>query len=109
MRIAMCASEVVPFAKTGGLADVAGALPIALEDMGQEVIIVMPRYKSVEDSKFDIKRLSDTVSYSTVGENIKVYFIEKDDYFNRDCLYGEKCGDYKNNLERFSYYLRIAP
>ena len=39
MKIAMCASEVVPFAKTGGLADVAGALPLALEELGQEVII----------------------------------------------------------------------
>lgn len=108
MKIAMCASEVVPFAKTGGLADVAGALPIALEEMGQEVIIVMPRYKAVEGSKLNIKRLSDTVSYSTTGKNIKVYFIEKDDYFNRDYLYGEKSGDYKDNLERFSYYSRRA-
>ena len=125
MKIAMCASEVVPFAKTGGLADVAGALPIALQENGEEVIIIMPRYKAIQESKFNIKRLSDNVSYSIIGENInpvrntkvlsdrnkisngiKVYFIENDNYFNRDGLYGEKTGDYKDNLERFSYYCR---
>lgn len=115
MKIAMCASEVVPFAKTGGLADVAGALPIALEEKGEEVIIIMPKYKAIEDlhlsgrqAKFDIKRLSDNVSYSITGKNIKVYFIENDNYFNRDTLYGDKAGDYKDNLERFSYYSKKA-
>jgi starch synthase len=42
MKIVICASEVVPFAKTGGLADVAGALPLALEKEGQDVIVIMP-------------------------------------------------------------------
>ena len=106
MKIVMCASEVVPFAKTGGLADVAGALPLALEEEGEEVIIVMPRYKSIQDSKFNIKRLKGDVSYSTVGKNIKVYFIENDAYFNRDNLYGEKTGDYPDNLDRFSFYCK---
>lgn len=115
MKIAMCASEVVPFAKTGGLADVAGALPIALEEEGEEVIIIMPLYKAIQDlhfsgrqEKFDIKRLSDNVSYSVIGKNIKVYFIENDNYFNRDALYGDKAGDYKDNLERFLYYSKKA-
>ncbi len=104
MKIVMCASEVVPFAKTGGLADVAGALPQALETEGQDVIIVMPRYKAIQDSKFKIQRLKDDISYSTTGKNIRVYFIEKDSYFNRDALYGDKNGDYADNLDRFSYY-----
>ena len=104
MKIAMCASEVVPFAKTGGLADVAGALPLALEEEGHEVIIVMPRYKSIQDSKFSIKRLKGDISYSVTGKAIKVYFVENDAYFNRDNLYGEKTGDYPDNLDRFSYY-----
>ncbi len=107
MKIAMCASEAVPFAKTGGLADVAGALPIALEERGEEVIVIMPRYKAIQE-KFNIKRLSDNVSYSTTGKNIKVYFIENDNYFNRDTLYGDKTGDYKDNLDRFSYYSKRA-
>ncbi len=108
MKIAICASEVVPFAKTGGLADVAGALPLALEGVGQEVVIIMPRYKSIQDGKFKIQRLREGISFSVIGNNIKVYFIENDAYFNRDGLYGDKTGDYKDNLERFSYYSRSA-
>ncbi|MDD5167114.1 MAG: glycogen synthase GlgA [Candidatus Omnitrophica bacterium] len=108
MKIAICASEVVPFAKTGGLADVAGALPLALEKEGQDVIVIMPRYKAIQDSKFDIKRFSDDISYSVIGKNIKVYFIEHEAFFNRDQLYGDKNGDYKDNLDRFSYYCKRA-
>ena len=106
MRLVMCASEVVPFAKTGGLADVAGALPLALEKLGHEVIIVMPRYKAVQGSKFGLKKLKSDVSLAITGKDIKVYFIEKDEYFNRDGLYGDKAGDHKDNLERFSFYCR---
>jgi starch synthase len=106
MKILLAASEVVPFAKTGGLADVAGALPLALEELGEEVIIAMPRYKVVEDSRFNIKRLKEDVSYSVIGKNIKVYFIENDKYFNRPNLYGEKTGDYPDNLDRFAYYCK---
>jgi starch synthase len=106
MRIATCASEVVPFAKTGGLADVAGALPLSLEKEGQDVIIIMPRYKAISDSRFGIHRLTQDVSLAVIGKNIKVYFIENENYFNRDGLYGDKTGDYKDNLERFSFYCK---
>jgi starch synthase len=108
MKIAMCASEVVPFAKTGGLADVAGALPLALEENGQEVVIIMPRYKMIDAAKFRIMRLKDDISCAVLGKNIKVYFIENDAYFNRDGLYGDKNGDHKDNLDRFSYYCKRA-
>ncbi len=108
MKIAICAAEVVPFAKTGGLADVCGALPLALEEQNQEVIIIMPRYKAIQDSKFTITRLKDDISYSVIGKNIKVYFIENDKYFFRDSLYVDKFGDYKDNLERFSYFCKRA-
>lgn len=106
MRILLCSSEVVPFAKTGGLADVAGALPLALEELGQEVIVAMPRYKEIQSrqGRDKIQKLKEDISYSIIGKNIKVYFIEKDTFFNRDGLYGDKTGDYKDNLDRFSYY-----
>ncbi len=94
MKIAICASEVVPFAKTGGLADVTGALPFALEALGHEVIIIMPGYKQIRDKK------------AVLGKNIRVYFIEDDFYFGRTGLYGDKKGDYKDNLKRFSYYCK---
>jgi len=106
MKIIMCASEVVPFAKTGGLADVAGALPLALQNLGEEVIVVMPGYKAIQSPKFSIKRLRDDISYAVIGKNIKVYFIENEKYFNRDGLYGDKTSDYPDNLDRFSYYCK---
>jgi len=96
MKIVMCASEAVPFAKTGGLADVAGALPLALEKLKEEVIVIMPKYKSVSHSG------------ATIGKDVKVYFIENNKYFNRPGLYGEKTGDYPDNLERFSYFSKSA-
>jgi len=106
MKILLAASEVVPFAKTGGLADVVGALPLALQDLGQEVIIAMPRYKCINESKFKIQRVKDDISCSMIGKNIKAYFIENDKYFNRDGLYQDKAGDFKDNLDRFSYYCK---
>jgi starch synthase len=106
MKIAICASEVVPFAKTGGLADVAGALPLALEELGQEVIVVMPGYKAVQKAKAKITRLKEGVSCAALGKGAKVYFIENEKYFNRDNLYTDKAGDYPDNLDRFSFYCR---
>jgi starch synthase len=104
MKIAMVASEVVPFAKTGGLADVTGALPLALEYCGHEVIVIMPSYKCITEAKLKITRIAKDVTTSFIGKNIKVFFIENKDYFNRDGLYGDKNGDYPDNLERFAYF-----
>lgn len=130
MKIAIFASEVVPFAKTGGLADVTGALPLFLEKLGHEVIIIMPCYKSISGAKLNYRRLEEDISYSyldgSINSNfanakfsrdnpdksfntecgIKVYFIENSKYFSRQWLYGDKHGDYKDNLERFSYYCK---
>jgi starch synthase len=106
MRIAICASEVVPFAKTGGLADVTGALPLALEKLRQEVIILMPFYKRAALSRFEAKILHPGILSTKLGKNIKVYFIQNDKYFNRAGLYGTQKGDYPDNLERFSFFCR---
>jgi starch synthase len=92
----MASSEVVPFAKTGGLADVAGSLPLALEDAGVDVRVIMPKYASV-------KVKEDT---AVIGRDIKVYFVRNDDYFNRKELYGDKFGDYPDNLDRFAFFSR---
>lgn len=106
MKILLAASEVVPFAKTGGLADVTGALPLALEGLGQEVIVVMPAYKVVHSSQFTFHSISADIEVTKIGKNIQVYLIKNDDYFNRDGLYGDKNGDYKDNLDRFSFYCK---
>ncbi|MFA5145451.1 MAG: glycogen synthase GlgA [Candidatus Omnitrophota bacterium] len=110
MKILLAASEIVPFAKTGGLADVAGALPLALEDLGHEVIVAVPKYKVIQSFKGQeqIKKTKSGIPYYIIGSNIKVYFIENDQYFNRDGLYGDKAGDFADNLDRFSYYCDAA-
>lgn len=106
MKVVLAASEVVPFAKTGGLADVGGALPLALEEEGEEVVVVMPGYSAVQNAKVKTQKLKEDFSCAIIGKSIKVYFIENDKYFHRDGLYGDKTGDYPDNLERFSYYCR---
>lgn len=104
MKIAFFSSEVVPFAKTGGMADVCGALPAALEKLGHKVIIVMPMYRCVDTRRFKLKRLNNRVLTTTTGNDIDVFFIDREEYFNRDGLYGDKNGDYEDNLQRFQYF-----
>lgn len=87
---------MAPFASTGGLADVAGSLPLALGKLGVEVKIFMPRYRGV---KFSRKRLS---------EKVGIHFVENEAYFNRASLYGNERGDYPDNLERFAFFCRAA-
>jgi len=98
LKVLLASSEVVPFAKTGGLADVAGSLPIALEELGVDVRVIMPKYASVK-SAADEARL---------GKKTKVYFVKNDGYFDRKELYGDKFGDFKDNLDRFAYFSREA-
>lgn len=108
MNLVFCASEVFPFAKTGGLADVTGALPLALEKLGEEVAIVMPFYQCVQEGKFDFRRTEQGVNYVVIGKNIKVYFVANDAYFKRNWLYGTAHGDFGDNLDRFAYFCQKA-
>ncbi|MDD5496351.1 MAG: glycogen synthase GlgA [Candidatus Omnitrophica bacterium] len=96
LKVLFASSEVVPFAKTGGLADVAGSLPIALEKQGVDARVIMPRYASVKERGNEAK----------IGKNVKVYFVKNDEYFKRSELYGDKFGDYKDNLDRFVFFSR---
>ncbi|UCC94298.1 MAG: glycogen synthase GlgA [Candidatus Omnitrophota bacterium] len=98
MKVAFCSSEVFPFAKTGGLADVSGALPFALAKQGCTVKVFMPFYKNIKPQK-----MYDEYGYTKEG-SIEFYFIRNDSYFMRDALYGTPQGDYPDNLERFSFY-----
>jgi len=104
MKIAFCSSEATPFAKTGGLADVCGALPLALEKLKANVVLFIPGFKCVDGKKFGIKKLNNFVSTTTIGKNVEVYFIESEKYFHRSGLYGNSRGDYPDNLERFQFF-----
>ncbi|MFH1772717.1 MAG: glycogen/starch synthase [Candidatus Omnitrophota bacterium] len=98
MKVAFCSSEVFPFAKTGGLADVSGALPFALAKKDCQVKVFMPFYKNIKPQK-----VLDNYGYTKQGK-VEFYFIKNDAYFKRDALYGTPAADYPDNLERFSYY-----
>ncbi len=93
MKILYLSSEVAPFAKTGGLADVAGSLPAALHRKGIDVRVGLPKYQSVKISGDE-----------TVQDGVPVYFVENRTYFDRPGLYGDKSGDYPDNLERFRFF-----
>jgi len=119
MRLCFISSEVFPFSKTGGLADVSGALPKALAKKGVDVCVLTPKYKSV--NKFDLKELYRAslkigsrseeytlYEYKNSNNHLIYYFIGNDHYFNRDNLYGEGTQDYIDNAERFSLFSYAA-
>jgi starch synthase len=115
IKVLFASSEVVPFAKTGGLADVAGSLPVALKDAGIDVRVVMPKYASVKSKRSesvlgkDVNPVRSSDGHSAGTSNgIKVYFIDNEEYFDRKELYGDKFGDYADNLDRFSFFSREA-
>lgn len=120
MRILLVSPEVVPFAKTGGLADVAGSLPKALKEIGHDIRIIMPRYKNVQTPMSKIRTLKVKIGrkFEDViisegklpGTSVTVYFVEHDKYFgSRDELYQVKGVDYPDNLERFSLFCQAVP
>src|SRR3954468_6917701 len=114
MRVLMVASEAVPFAKTGGLADVIGALPRALVRLGHSVDVVMPRYRGIEAEP--IGRIAATLGSMTTdadvlavtADGVRTVFIARPDYFDRDYLYGASGHDYPDNPERFAFLTQAA-
>lgn len=103
MKIALCTSEAVPFAKTGGLADVCGALPAELEALGHDVVLVLPKYSSVKTSGYVMKSLGPDYDMLSFSKHVTAYFVSHDMYL-RSGLYGDRFGDYPDNLRRFSYF-----
>ncbi|PIS31542.1 glycogen synthase GlgA [Candidatus Saganbacteria bacterium CG08_land_8_20_14_0_20_45_16] len=110
LKVLFVSPEVVPFAKTGGLADVAGALPKALEELGHDVRVFMPRYKKIDPIKFNLKKLNaETFEGKIPGSDVPIYFYENENYFGgRDELYQVKGVDYEDNLERFAAFCQAA-
>lgn len=126
MRIVLASSEAVPFSKTGGLADVASALPKALSLAGHEVSLVTPYYPQVfarqssagveiTPSGLDLtislgsKLTRGHVLKSTLpGSSVTVYLIDQPGYFDRPGLYQGEEGDYRDNSERFIFFSRAV-
>ncbi|WP_432454107.1 MULTISPECIES: glycogen synthase GlgA [unclassified Agarivorans] len=120
VRILFLASEVESLAKTGGLADVAKALPLALKEHGQDVRIIMPFYKTLKrhdeaekllDLRLHTANHIDDIEYSVYRlmlEDVPVYLIKQPAYFDRDQLYSEGEFAYDDNGERFSFFSRAV-
>lgn len=109
MKILICASEGAPYAKTGGLADVIGALPQSLKENGCDVRVIMPYYKKIKEKNiasycgYAYVRINNRQEYvgvmQAVYNEITYYFIDNERYFGRDNLYG-----YDDDGERFAYF-----
>jgi starch synthase len=121
LTVLLVSPEVAPFAKTGGLADVAGALPLALKRLVNEVRVVLPLYLEVRKKNLALTPVAQDISvmvgryrrggaaYQTdLNKAITVYLLENDTYYDRDKLYGTSKGDYHDNTERFTFFCKGA-
>lgn len=123
LKILIAASEVVPFAKSGGLADVVGALPRALHALGHDVRVVMPRYYVIDKEKYELKPLEGAlgVPMGIMGEewacvyegvlpecDVPIYFIDHEGFFGRKGLYEENGFSFIDNDNRFIFFSRAV-
>ena len=122
MNILMATSEAVPFAKTGGLADVCGALPTEIVKLGHDVSLVMPAYRQAKAAGLPIeptgielaipigrKTVIGTVLKSRLPDStVPVYLIDQPGYYDRPGLYQEDGKDYIDNCERFVFFSRAV-
>ena len=121
MKVLIASSEIVPFAKTGGLADVTGALPKALRRIGVEADCVLPLYRSVDRDRFPMtpagpqiqvplgnREETGVVEETDAGDDVQAFLVRNDRYFDREFLYGTKEGEYVDNCERFTFFCRAV-
>ncbi len=125
MHIVFAASECVPFAKTGGLADVVGALPAEIAKLGHQVTVYLPLYARIRPRiEPKIGQLAYAVRSVTVPfrhysrfagivdggkqNGVQFYFVESQELFDRPELYGPNGGDYPDNAERFGFFCRAV-
>jgi starch synthase len=120
MNILMASSEVVPFAKTGGLADVLGALPVELARLGHRCTVMLPAFRCalncgqpIEPTGIDLsihigsKTVEGRILQSRLPDSdVPVFLIAQDDYYLRDELYGIDGSDFVDNCERFVFFSR---
>jgi starch synthase len=121
VRILMITPEASPFAKTGGLGEVLAALPEELVDLGVEVDVLLPKYRGINPEAYQIEKTGQTITLTLNAKvvsariwqfrkkkGLRYLFLECDQYFDRENLYGTTEGDYEDNAERFVFLTRAA-
>jgi starch synthase len=119
VHVLFAASECVPFSKTGGLADVVGALPRAIAELGHQVTVYLPLYRQTHLDNattvipsitvpFDDRYRFCSVLDGGQQHGVQFYFIDYPPFYDRDALYGTPLGDYHDNPERFALYCRAV-
>jgi len=121
MKVLYVSSEVVPFAKTGGLADVAGSLPLYMRRSDCDIRVVTPLYGSIHKQHFNFtslglafelqmgpKTFTGLFFMSLLKQAVPIYFVQCNEFYERDGLYGDQNGDYTDNAERFIFFCRAV-
>lgn len=121
MKVLFVTSEVTPYSKTGGLADVSSGLPSALANLGVQIKVVSPMYRSVGEGGFPLRSLKsqldipfrgytqrERVYLRRIKPELGYYFVKRDEFFDRSGLYGTAGGDYFDNADRFIFFCRAA-
>ena len=126
LNVCFVSSELFPYAKTGGLADVSSSLPLSIKEKGHDIRLMVPKYKAISERKYTIREVirlknipvcnndkeyefSAKTSF-LLDSKVHVYFLENDELFNRSGLYldPETGKDYGDNLQRFSFFSRAV-
>lgn len=120
LRVAIVTSEAVPFAKSGGLADMVGSLAAALARRGLDVTLVLPAYRCIVE-RTDVAATglafhvpaADGIERTEIlegvaGKDTPAYFVRADRFFDRPGLYGQDGRDYEDNADRFAWFARAA-
>ena len=116
LKILLLSAEVVPFAKTGGLADVAGSLPKEIHALGHDIRVAMPRYGRIDPLKFGLEEIlpafpvpmdaqmeKAAVLRGSIGPGVPIYMIDNAKYYDRDSIYM-----YPDDAERFIFFCRSS-
>lgn len=116
MNVVFVASEVAPWSKTGGLADVCGALPRSLVSRGHRVMVVAPRYEAYEEALDTAKRMKvdlfrgehEVGVFHHIRDGVDFAFVDHPSFMGRGRLYGDDNGTYGDNQFRFTLLARAA-
>ena len=114
MKVCVIAAEAAPFVKVGGLGDVIGSLPKALRELGVDARVILPLYSSIDRERFGLKykayqfvdlgwRHSYCGIFETEVDGVPCYFVDNEQYFNRDSIYGQA-----DDGERFAFFSKAA-